>query len=211
MPTAFFPNLIFAWVFLGCLAIIMATASYTDLKLTVIPKSVSVTGLILGIVFNLARGAWLGYQGNQVWNFRQPAPALGALDGALFALAGFALAFSVYFLLWILGICGGGDVKLFAALGAWVGPTWIIYVLAVTVVVDAIWLFMVAIGAVLTGNLQPRNLTRNSRVKKRLITFALPMTIAAGLVLAWKLKDETHLIPPKTVTASWQGDRHVFA
>src|SRR5262245_18241316 len=103
MPTEFFPNLIFGWAFLGCLAVIMAIASYSDLKFMVIPKATSVTGLLLGIVFNLSRGAWLGYEGKPTWHFSEPTVVIGAADGFLFALAGFALGFAIYFLLWILG------------------------------------------------------------------------------------------------------------
>src|SRR5438270_8400 len=79
----------------------------------------------------------------------------GALDGLLFALAGFGLGFALFFVLWVLGACGGGDVKLFAALGAWVGPALAVGVLAGTVVVLAAAVAARAVWTLLTRGLQP--------------------------------------------------------
>jgi prepilin peptidase CpaA len=42
--------------------------------------------------------------------------------GILQSLAGFAVGFAIPFVLFVLGAVGGGDVKLLAAVGAWVGP-----------------------------------------------------------------------------------------
>ncbi len=45
------------------------------------------------------------------------------LKAALFnSAAGFALGFAIWIGFWILGMLGAGDVKFFAAAGAWLGP-----------------------------------------------------------------------------------------
>ncbi len=46
---------------------------------------------------------------------------MGALDGFLFALVGSLVGFAFFAILFALGTCGGGDVKLFTAIGAWLG------------------------------------------------------------------------------------------
>lgn len=45
----------------------------------------------------------------------------GGLDGLLFSLGGFALGLGVLLIPYLLGIMGGGDVKLMAAVGACLG------------------------------------------------------------------------------------------
>src|SRR5262249_6400200 len=133
MHPAFFPGPAFAWVYFLVLMSLLAVASYTDLRRLTIPKWVSLTVLALGLVVNVVRGAWLGSAGLAGWVLDGGGVGLGLLDGLLFALAGFALGFVLFFVLWLLGTVGGGDVKLFAALGAWIGPGLTVAVLAGTV------------------------------------------------------------------------------
>ena len=42
-------------------------------------------------------------------------------DGILNGLGGFGLGFGLFFVLWIIGSAGGGDVKLMGALSVWLG------------------------------------------------------------------------------------------
>jgi Flp pilus assembly protein protease CpaA len=118
---AFFPDPVFGWVFYLVLVGITLVAAYRDWREMKIPKTLSITALALGIAFNLARGAWLGELGKPVWVLEPNGLWTGLADGLLFALAGFAVGFGLFFVLWLLKTCGGGDVKLFGALGAWVG------------------------------------------------------------------------------------------
>src|SRR4051812_3196431 len=131
--SAFFPDPLFGWAFVAALFALLAVAAWNDLRALVIPKQLTLPALALGLLFNVARGAWLGADGHAAWVLGEGGPAAGALDGLLFALAGFAVAFGLFFLFWFLGVCGGGDVKLFAALGAWVGPRYVLYVLIVSI------------------------------------------------------------------------------
>ena len=45
----------------------------------------------------------------------------GAFDGFLFASLGFLFGFVLFLVFWALGVCAGGDVKLFAAIAGWLG------------------------------------------------------------------------------------------
>lgn len=80
--------------------VVAAGAAVTDVKAARIPNALTLLGAIAGLV---AHG-WL--------------PGGG---GMLNAIAGAAAGFAVFFPIFALGGLGGGDVKLMAALGAWLG------------------------------------------------------------------------------------------
>lgn len=193
----FFPGPAFGWVFVGTLSALLATATVTDLHLMKIPKWISLSALALGLIFNVCRLAWLAAIGSPTWWIRTSNPWLGGIDGLLFSLAGFLLGFAVFTVIWVLGVCGGGDVKLFAAIGAWVGPTNTIMVLFVTVCILSFYMI---------GRLGLRLLQGDTRVlrleagginsaDRPLMTHALTMTIATLLVLTWSLRHELGLSP----------------
>jgi prepilin peptidase CpaA len=75
-------------------------ATYEDLRSRRIPNLVTVPALLLGVGFH--------------WAFGGPTGALMALGAAL-------LAGAILFPGWHLGLMGAGDVKLMAALAAWLG------------------------------------------------------------------------------------------
>lgn len=204
MPHVFFtPELFFAWVFVTLLAGAMIAASWFDLRYMVIPKWLSLATLGLGLVVNIIRGIWLASLGKQTWLFAEPSNALiGGLDGLLFSLAGFGTAFAIFFLLWILNTVGGGDVKQFAAVGAWVGPLWTIYLLVVTVVFVA----LIAFGLIclrffkrgVRGMVPQRSDGKRGEAKfkvaqGRRVGWALPATLAVVLVMFWVLRVELGL------------------
>src|SRR4051812_25069140 len=111
MHGPFFPNTAFAWLFCLALAAILAVAARIDFRLMVIPKWITLSLLGSGIAVSVVRGVWVGATGARVWLFDDSNWWLGGLDGLLFALAGSAAGFGMLFLLWVLGTCGGGDVK----------------------------------------------------------------------------------------------------
>src|SRR5205085_2702100 len=97
--------------------------------------------------------------------------------------------------LWMLGACGGGDVKMFAAVGAWIGWGNAFGVFAFTLIVVGGLIIGQAGTLALTG--QWRKLQRRGPSKfqkdrakpiKRLITFALPLTIATALWLGLRFQ-----------------------
>jgi prepilin peptidase CpaA len=76
-------------------------ACATDIKSRRIPNVLTFSAAVAAIAYHTALGGWTGFQ----------SATLGWLAGAA--------AFMPFFLL---GGMGGGDVKLLAALGAWMGP-----------------------------------------------------------------------------------------
>jgi prepilin peptidase CpaA len=92
------------------LTALLAAACASDLRARRIPNRLVLAVLALG----LARGAF-------VWAAGAPAaPPLAA--GPASALAGVAVGLAAWLPLYALGVLGAGDVKLFAAAAAWVGP-----------------------------------------------------------------------------------------
>lgn len=209
MHQFFFPNPAFGWTFCLSLMSLLMVAAFTDLRHMIVPKWLTLSALVLGIVMNLARGTWMGLEGGQAWILGVHGGWTGALDGMLFTVSGFLVGFSLFFLLWILGVCGGGDVKLFAALGAWVGPLLPLWVLTGTVFVVA----FITIARMLVsfpasgfrtvfrkGTAGPGAKTAQSKgqkPKKRLITFSMPVAVVTSLVLLWVFRVDLHLAPPK--------------
>jgi prepilin peptidase CpaA len=92
-----------------CTLTIAGAACVTDLRTRRIPNVLTFGAALAGLVFQFATGGVEGLG----------QAALGWLLGALVFLLPFAL-----------GGLGGGDVKLLAALGAWLGPA------------DALWLVL---------------------------------------------------------------------
>jgi prepilin peptidase CpaA len=95
------------WPILGVLAV----ATFTDLRSRRIPNWLVLPFLPAGI----AVSAWL-----HGWH------------GVGQSLAGFALGAAIFGLLFCLGGMGMGDVKLCAAVGAWIGPSQLMIALVIT-------------------------------------------------------------------------------
>jgi len=88
-----------AWPALCALAI-ACIAAFTDLRARLIPNWLTLPAFVCGLMWH----AWLG-----------------GLEGALFAVFATLLCLGPAYFLFARGALGGGDVKLFAALGAWLG------------------------------------------------------------------------------------------
>jgi len=80
--------------------IFLAVALICDLRERKIPNGLNLAGAFSGLLFHLATEGWSG---------------LG------YAFIGLVTGFTVVWLLYLTGAVGAGDVKLFAALGAWLG------------------------------------------------------------------------------------------
>lgn len=90
---------------------VMAAATFTDLRSRRIPNWLVVPFLAAGIVVSAWMHGWHG---------------VGQ------SLAGFALGAAIFGLLFCMGGMGMGDVKLCAAVGAWVGPWQLMIALVMT-------------------------------------------------------------------------------
>jgi prepilin peptidase CpaA len=84
------------WGILGVLCV----AVYTDWREHKIFNWLTIPAILVGLLLSLLLGGW---------------------PGLLDSLKGAGLGFAIMFLLFALGGMGGGDVKLMAAIGAWLG------------------------------------------------------------------------------------------
>jgi prepilin peptidase CpaA len=82
-------------------AAIGLAACVTDLRSRRIPNALTLGAAAVGIMFHLVTGGW---------------------HGTLTSAGGWFLGAVLFFPFFALGGMGGGDVKLLAALGAWLGP-----------------------------------------------------------------------------------------
>jgi len=90
---------------------VLAVATLTDLRSRRIPNWLVLPFLAAGIAVNAGVHGW---------------------HGVGLSLAGFGLGAAIYGLLFCLGGMGMGDVKLCAAIGAWIGPSQLIVALVIT-------------------------------------------------------------------------------
>jgi Flp pilus assembly protein protease CpaA len=117
-----------------------------------------------------------------VWWFGANGAAVGALDGLAFSLAGAAVGFAVFFVLWVFGTAGGGDVKLATAIAGWVGVKPFFFVLGVTLVVVTV-LTVLRIGTkVVVG--KPSQATGAPTRRGLGLSYALPLTVGVLALLA---------------------------
>jgi prepilin peptidase CpaA len=83
------------------LCAVLAAACVTDLRTRRIPNGLALTGLVTGVGFALIDGGMRGMT--------------SSIGGAVTGLC-------IWLPFWLLHLMGGGDVKLFAAGAAWLGP-----------------------------------------------------------------------------------------
>ncbi len=222
----FYPDPAFGWTFYAVLLGFLAVATYTDVRTLKIPKALTLSMLVVGVVFGIVRGAWMGgvIQANDsdlvVWHFAR-SPGLGALDGLLCSVEGFAAALVGFFILWRIGLMKGGDVKLVAALGAWVGP-----IIVGLVVLGSLPVLLVLGTALLIRKIFRRgvqktvfNVAGKAHVenikhgrtgpKKRaevLLAYSVPIAVSAAVLLAAiVVHDQHHPVPRKAETPSQQA------
>ena len=93
------------------LVVLVASAAWMDLSTRRIPNWITIPGAAAGVVLQ---------------------SLYGGLHGTLAALAGACAGFAIFILIYIAGGIGAGDVKLFAAVGALVGPQSLAVVFVIT-------------------------------------------------------------------------------
>lgn len=154
------PSLILAALML---CVVLPAATF-DLRYRKIPNWIAVNGFITALVLHLL---------------------VGGLPGIRTSLAGFAAAFIVYFVLYLLHAMGAGDVKLMAAVGAVAGIRWWFLILILTFLTGAI---MAVFLAVSKGKLRP-TLWNTAYLARELISFRLP----------WLARKELDVKNPETL------------
>lgn len=82
------------------LLLLVALSGFFDLKERKIPNKITLTGILIGILFNIITGGW---------------------TGLLHSLLGMFAGLAIFFLPFVMGGMGAGDVKLMGAIGALMG------------------------------------------------------------------------------------------
>jgi prepilin peptidase CpaA len=159
----------------------------------------------------VVRGAWLGGLDLEAWQLGKHGTWIGAADGLLFALAGFFVGFGIFFFMWIIGACAGGDVKLFAALSAWVGPYISPFILIVATIVLIVLLGLRLVILLIVRDPQAPAAAPADRKGKgamprdpryrRGMTYSLPVAIATALTLLWFFRYDLNLAQPRPHTS----------
>jgi prepilin peptidase CpaA len=108
--------------------LVLAVAVYTDLRYRRIPNWLVLPFLMAGLVISPWRTDWDGNSHSFGWH------GLGQFrwHGLEQSFAGLGLGLLIYGFLFWMGGMGGGDVKLCAALGAWIGPNQLFIALVMT-------------------------------------------------------------------------------
>lgn len=217
----FFPDsIVLAWGFYLAVLGYTLAAAWTDLRALVVPKWLTLPALALGVGYNMVLSAWTdGPRGRFL--IEHQGGLWGALDGLLLALAGFGLAFALFFVMWILGTCRGGDLKLFAALGAWVGPLLAVYLLAGTIFFVIVLAFGRLIYGALFGGFRrtvksytlaqaPKGMGAAGEMKtrRRLMAYSPAVALSAAVILLWVFRVPLHLAEPKPTPPAGQSAYH---
>lgn len=114
----------------GLLLMLVAASGFFDLKERKIPNKITFTGILIGILFNIITGGWMGL-----------------LQSILGMFAGLA----IFFIPFVMGGMGAGDVKLMGAIGALMGWQFSVMTALYSAIVGGI---MVLIHLLYTGKLR---------------------------------------------------------
>jgi len=104
--TGVFSGSLFRLLSGGVFSVLLVIACVTDVRWRRIPNALVLTLALTGFAFSVWVEPWLVGLGR--------------------AMSGLALGFVIWIVFYVIGAIGAGDVKLFAAAGAWLGPaaTW---------------------------------------------------------------------------------------
>jgi prepilin peptidase CpaA len=162
-------------IFVAGVVLTTGLAAFTDWRTCRIPNKLTLPACVAGFLYQIAFHGWAGLA-----------------DGGL----AFAIAFGTFFLLWMIGGGGGGDVKLMGALSVWLGVTLTLYVM----VVSTAFVILGTLTAIVGGGLRhgvartrqtylagkvekPTPQTSEQRRQRRLMAYAIPVALATWVVM----------------------------
>jgi len=156
----------------GCYVTLAAVIDWRTHK---IPNWLTVTAAVLGLAFHSVMPGGMGPIG---------------------ALLGFVIGFCLLLLPWMLGGGGMGDVKMLAALGAWLGPVLILVAFGVGAILGMLMALCVMASSVLTSGILSTQkqfvgaggaaaMRGEHKKARRVLPFAVPMAAATWMILAW--------------------------
>lgn len=119
---------------LSVLAVLLASAAWSDFTRHRIPNSIVFSGVLLGILLNSLLPSGLGFASRY-------GPGAG---GFAVALAGLGLGLACLLPFYLLRAMGAGDVKLMAMVGAFLGPADVLGAVLVTFLVGGAMTLVVA-------------------------------------------------------------------
>lgn len=100
------------------LSFILIISVYTDVKERRILNIITLPALLLALIYY---------------------SITGGLTGTWFSLAGMFVGFGLLFIPFLMGGMGAGDVKLLAAVGAWMGATFALYTFFIGAIVGGVY------------------------------------------------------------------------
>ncbi len=174
------------WIFIVVVALYVAAAGYTDFRMGRIPNYLTVPSALAGFVGSLLRPP--GYP-----DFCTP----------LNCLLGFALGFAIFFLPFFFRGGGAGDVKLAAALGAWLGWQHLLWDLAISLIFAALLALVLWTTSFSASRSKARKAkapaggenrkTFNSKAhRKNALSFAIPIALGTWCLLGGMVLEKMH-------------------
>ena len=162
------------WVWALLVVVFTAAAAVVDMRTHRLPNVLTVPAFALGVVFHV------------IWGWVSEGP-WGAFAGLGWSLAGFAVGFGILFVLWLIGGGGGGDVKFMGALGAWLGPRDTAIVFVASAFINVALLAVIRTWQFVEGKKPQRVQDPDPRVRRRAMSYGLPVALATWIVLALQL------------------------
>ena len=169
--------MISTWTFVVAVGLYVALAAMLDLRMRRIPNYLTVPAAVSGLLYHsFAPAGW----------------------GPWVSLGGFAVGFALLLLPWLAGGSGMGDVKLLAALGAWLGTKGVLIAFGLSAVLGTVIALIVLLnhaateGVSKTGRrfLSARRPVHRKTGKKRsarVLPFAVPVALSTYLLLTWMI------------------------
>jgi prepilin peptidase CpaA len=163
-------NMIGTVVFVGAVALYTAAAAVVDFRIRRIPNYLTVPAAVLGLAFHTLAPSGIG---------------------PLRSLAGLGVGFALLLLPWLMSGAGMGDVKLLAALGAWLGTANMLIAFALTALLAMLMVLGILLRSVMSDGIvktQRRYMGARRPIGKRparVLPFAVPLALGTWGLLAW--------------------------